>query len=323
MPHADTCLNFFFQSLKLSVANHESTVRGGAAIRRINRMNSASRNSPCTCGSGRKFKHCCLNRKPTTSVVGVELETPQVLNSVTFNADGSVKFNYQSDAAKQSRAWTGVHRERKKGEKTILRVDIDSTDLRFGEYEALRKFDFIFAIDTNNRPIGGSLISVSHVMQLRFTDRDEYQEASLKAFVFIGVGEKQENLGWHLLIRDILSSPDHKPDSRYAIVTDSDMGNHADYNLRNKPFYAGECLSKNFEIVYASEEGRNMTNQLIRQCDQRARGSLGKIESGEISINCEPYSDPTTDRNLFHLFNCSEKFPQAAWFRLGQCGTGD
>jgi hypothetical protein len=31
------------------------------------------RNKPCPCGSGRKYKHCCLHKQPNSVQVGVEI----------------------------------------------------------------------------------------------------------------------------------------------------------------------------------------------------------------------------------------------------------
>jgi hypothetical protein len=253
-----------------------------------------------------------------TQAVGVQHATPQVLKKVTFNAaDGSVKLNFVGNDAKPVRAWTETHRPRKKGEKTMMRIDIDPDDLRIGESTALRKFDFIFAIDTNTSKGGATKTSVAHVMQMRFVDDDCYQEASLKAFVFTGVEVKQENLAWQFLIDGILKSPDHKPSNKYAIITDSDLGDHPEFNRRKKPFYADVFLPDNFDVVYPSADGgHNIANQLIRQCDRMATDTLNKIKAGAISITCEPYAPPATNRNVFHIFNATEGFEAAGWFRL-------
>jgi uncharacterized protein YecA (UPF0149 family) len=34
------------------------------------RISNPGRNDPCPCGSGRKFKRCCMGRKPTTFARG-------------------------------------------------------------------------------------------------------------------------------------------------------------------------------------------------------------------------------------------------------------
>ena len=107
-----------------------------------------------------------MNRKTITLVAGVELETPQVLKEVRIHPTGKVEFSYVDENAQQIRAWTGVHRQREMGEKTLLKTEIDPTELQMGEANALRKFSFIFAIDTNNLEIDGLNYSVAHIMQL-------------------------------------------------------------------------------------------------------------------------------------------------------------
>lgn len=41
-------------------------------------MSNVSRNAPCPCGSGKKYKHCCLNKNPSP----LELLTPQKLKEL-------------------------------------------------------------------------------------------------------------------------------------------------------------------------------------------------------------------------------------------------
>jgi len=279
-------------------------------------MSTPSRNARCPCGSGKKFKHCCFGKKPVSHVVGVQAETPQTLESVQIGPDGKVKFNYADKDAKPIRAWVGTHRKREKGEKTLARVDTNPDQLEIGEIAALRNFDFVFAIDTNNRQVGDNLVSAAHVMQLRFKSENEVQEATLGVLVFANVSEKQENLAWVLLRNEILRSPNHCQTNSYGIITDSDLGNHEAYNNRTKPIFADEQLPERFTIVYASDQGNGIANQLIRQCDRNSSVTLGQFEDGTLSMDRFEPSTNAPYTHLIRIHNNSPDFEKNGWFHL-------
>jgi hypothetical protein len=230
--------------------------------------------------------------------------------------DGTITFIYANEEARQRRAWVATYRERKKGQKTLIQADINPAQLRIGEAHALREYSFVFAIDTNNRRIGGTLVSAAHVMQLRFKNENEAEQTSIGTFVFTDVSRRQENLAWLLLCDEILRSPDHKQGNTYAIVTDSDLGNHNEYNKRQKPVYEDRLLPKGFTILYASEEGNGITNQLIRQCDKVSSETFDEIESGRFAVKNIP---PTSGAPFMHLttvFNNNPAFEGGSWFQV-------
>jgi len=156
-------------------------------------MSGPGRNAPCPCGSGKKFKRCCFNRKPLSHVVGVELETPQALKGAQMEPDGTITFLYANEGVRQKRAWVTTYRERKKGQKTLIQADMNPDQLMFGEIH-LREYDFVFAIDTNNRRIKGTAVSAAHVMQLRFKSENEVEQ-SVHSYLLTCPGDKKISLG--------------------------------------------------------------------------------------------------------------------------------
>ena len=278
-------------------------------------MSGPGRNAPCPCGSGKKFKRCCFNRKPLSHVVGVELETPQALKGAQMEPDGTITFLYANEGVRQKRAWVTTYRERKKGQKTLIQADMNPDQLMFGEIH-LREYDFVFAIDTNNRRIKGTAVSAAHVMQLRFKSENEVEQTSIGTFVFTDVSRRQENFAWLLLCDEILRSPDHKQDNSYAIVTDSDLGNHPEYNKREKRVYEDRLLPKGFTILYASEEGDGITNQLIRRCDKVSSKTFNEIQSGRFPIKNIPPTSGAPFGQLIKVFNNNPAFEGSGWFQL-------
>jgi hypothetical protein len=255
-------------------------------------------------------------KKPRTHVAGVENETPQAIRGVTITSDGKVTFNYVDPNAKQKSAWIATYRERNKGPKTLVRATVNPGDLKIGFDTILRNYDHVFAIDTNNRRIGETMFSVSHVAQVRLRGEMEAEIDTAGCFVFTDAAEKQENIGWSLLLREIFKSADHKTTNKYAIITDSDLGNHEAYNKREKPFLSTEVLPENATFLYASEEGQATINQAINLCDKGASTTLAEIESGAIpadfiiAVPNAPYS------RFLCIFNTNGKYNSSGWFRI-------
>jgi hypothetical protein len=274
---------------------------------------SPSRNDPCPCGSGKKFKHCHLGQKPISIATTVKWETPQVVTGATVEPDGRVTFHTPA-GAKPAAAWYSIERERAKGSKVLQKIAIDPASPMFGDLETLGQFDFIFAIDTNSRR-DPTKVSVAHVIQLRIS-ASTVERCTLGCFQFHGVDEHQENLGWLLLQHHVLKSADYRSGARYAVITDSDLGKHAAYNARELPIYGNEFLAPGFTLHYASDEGRGIGNLLIRECDREAKMTLKEIAGGrfaEIGDECRAVAEPFS--HLRVIFNTAID-PADGWFKL-------
>jgi hypothetical protein len=91
------------------------------------------------------------------------------------------------------------------------------------------------------------------------------------AFEFHNCLGKPENLGWLVLQSQVVSSPDYSTDERYAIVTDSDLGNHTAFNDRSKPIFGESFLALNIDLIYASADvTRGALNEMVKSCDRVA-----------------------------------------------------
>jgi SEC-C motif len=59
---------------------------------RADLSSQVGRNDPCPCGSGRKFKRCCLDRAPTSVPSG----SPRRAAIVGLSGEGSSRFRFQA-----------------------------------------------------------------------------------------------------------------------------------------------------------------------------------------------------------------------------------
>jgi hypothetical protein len=110
-----------------------------------------------------------------------------------------------------------------------------------------------------------------------------FQYVLTGGFVFQDCQGKPENFAWHLLQSLIIGSPDFGPGERYAIITDSDLGNHEAYNSRLSPFFGDVFLSEGIDLLYASaERGKSALNLVMSECDAAAAKIRDDFMNGQI-----------------------------------------
>jgi hypothetical protein len=275
------------------------------------------RNKRCACGSGKKFKHCCKGRKPVSRTVMIENEVPTRVTGLEMTADGEVRFLSPEGVIKPMRAWNQTFRQRDKGDKVLVQIPADVEKLKIGEEDPLLGFDYVLAVDTNNRSTARGVISVGHVVQLKIDKESKPVVglfASLGCFEFHGVNENQENLSWWLVISSVMASPGYSADRRYALITDSDLGNHNAYNAREKPYFGDTRLPDNFTLVYASEEGRGVSNVLVSRADKVSGETLEEILAGKYDLAPEVEGEVFTRARVF--WNNNAEFLKGEWLKL-------
>jgi len=251
-------------------------------------MAQIGRNDPCPCGSGKKYKKCCLDRKPREHVVMVGSSEP--LHGVHYDKE-KMEFtgltlddrlikpvvtysqtHYKTDSAK---------------EKVITRIQDKVVP---NEAEVVRhlssSLDLIIAIDTNTKPVGSERVSVTgnvHCILQELPEPGRYcadfpwHGASL--FRNCPHPVDPEKYGWMAEIRRINHEPQNKL-KRFAIVTDHDLDSHTSYNDKKLPILGEFYLPDNFVLMYGRGDGPNQSllNYVIKQCDKESTEILNMIE---------------------------------------------
>lgn len=144
----------------------------------------------------------------------------------------------------------------------------------------LDRFDNIIAIDTNTNLCGSLKLSVSGsclLFKLKDFGVDSYDwyflpmQESFYCFEKPSESKKPENRNWKLLIERIAAMTISKPNKRFGILVDSDLGNINEYNKRRIPIYEDYFLPEKFELIFASDKTKdNILNQAIYKCHQIA-----------------------------------------------------
>lgn len=260
---------------------------------------------------------------PVSQTVTVDFGDPTLVNGYRIGPNGELQLLRDGAALTPQRAWTGSHREKVNGgEKALVRVPISPAALHIGALPALKNYDRVFAIDTNTKPIGDVIVSVSCFAECRFRSDalgEVFEYVPLGLFDFqCGPTPKCENFAWHVLVRTIQSSPDYLADHRYAIITDSDLGQHGAYNGRSAPYFAGYMFPDNFTVIYAADKGHDLTNQVIKVCDREAGKMRQQIEDGAISL---VGGIPVTKgwcTQFRGWLNSNGELVREGWYRLGR-----
>lgn len=257
------------------------------------------RNTPCECGSGKKFKDCCRGSKPRNSyVLAVSKPIGEIFpnifpsgilpaakwqielspNGVQINIDGK---NINTNMS----IINSVHRE--KGDKILRKLPTKSINLNdISDISAIHKYytqyDFIFAIDTNTIQILGvnhsvSICIISQAILQNDSVRFNYKYYETIYHQDISTTEVEKRGIVHL-INSIKNNVGYDSNQYIGIVTDTALGSHHRINSGDAELYDGLKLPSNFRLIYASSDGgaENPLNQLIRLCDKESSRILNE-----------------------------------------------
>jgi len=252
------------------------------------------RNEPCHCGSGKKQKKCCADKKPRETSLLMDMGEKKVINRLKFDKKGQVTLltDEVTQIPKTAKLIRSLKKDKNKGIKQIFNVPQDTSDMRL-DLSSILLVDFVYFIDTNTtaEKINGKYMSVSvvHIYKIQgeeligidsITKNFSHEEK--------GIGEK---IGIIELLK--LLDPQTKPwdviPPKITIITDHDLGNLAKYNSGELPLSIEHnvYLPPNIQLAYASADKRNdsVLNKIISQCDQEATKTLHNRRSKRSSLN--------------------------------------
>jgi hypothetical protein len=251
-------------------------------------MAKIGRNDPCPCGSGKKYKKCCFDKKPREHVVMIGSSEP--LHGVHYDKE-KLEFTgitiddrlikpvitysqtlYKTDSGKE-KVITGIQDKVVSNEAEVMRHLSSS-------------FDLIIAIDTNTKTIGGEKISVSgivHCILQKLPEPGRYYADfpwhGTSLFRNCTDSVHPEKYGWLSEMKRINHEPQNRRKS-FAIVTDHDLDNHISYNDKKRPILGEFYLPDNFMLMYGRGDGPNQSllNYVVKQCDKESTEVLRTIE---------------------------------------------
>jgi hypothetical protein len=251
-------------------------------------MTKVGRNDLCPCGSGKKYKKCCLEKKPRQQIVMVGSPEPlsgfyydhEKMELVGLSADGRV--------VQPAVTYSQTHYEGQSGKEKVL-ARIQGKVIR--DTAALMRclsssFDLLIGIDTNTRSMNGEKISVSGVVFCVVQEIEEYKNYDVNfpwhgMILFRNCPEAlhPEKYGWWAIIQGFLRDP-RNASKRVGFVTDHDLGNHSLYDGRTAPIFHQVYLPANFSMMYGRSDGpnENLLNHLVKLSDRKSTEALSEIE---------------------------------------------
>ncbi len=251
-------------------------------------MAKVGKNDPCPCGSGKKFKKCCLDKKPREQIVMVG--SPEPLSGLYYDKD-KMEFKgltHDGRLIKTNVTLSQTHYIAQSGkEKVITRVQDKVVPTQADLFRHLSSsFDLIIAIDTNTKDIGSEKISVSGIVHCIVTPNSapgryhaEFPWHGAMLFRNCPTELHPEKFGWITEIKRINSNPQNRG-RRFALITDHDLENHIPYNNKQKPIYGDFYLPDNFRLMYGRGDGsdESLLNYLVKQCDKKSTEMIKEID---------------------------------------------
>lgn len=254
-------------------------------------MSKPGRNDPCPCGSGRKYKRCCIDKKPREHSVLIGSSEP--LRGVHYDKE-KMEFTgitHDNRLIKPVVTYSQTHYESESGKERVTSRVQDKVVV--GEPDLLRHlfstFDLIVAMDTNTKVIAGERISacgIVHCILQRLPDAE--REGYYASFPWQGTllfkncpsNMPPEKFAWITEIGRISNAKPQPGSSKFAIVTDHDMNNHALFNAKKMPIFEDFYLPDKFTLLYGRGDGptESILNHLVKHCDKESSTVLETIE---------------------------------------------
>ncbi len=245
------------------------------------------RNQPCICGSGKKYKNCCLNKpKERQNCIVVDFGKPTRVDGVGITHDGQIEFVQGERVIKSQKAYYHSFYDRKKGSKIINRLELDCNEIQVNTNTIYSDYDAIFSIDTNTRMINNQKISVSGVVLCKVTREKKGAIAvfgPLQCLEFRNIKSSPEKVAWKKFFELLVQRPLYEQSSSFAVVVDAHLGSIPEYNSRNKPIIQNYFLPSKINLSYASADvGKEyLPNRLISMSDKMATMLLKYIADND------------------------------------------
>jgi len=260
------------------------------------------RNEPCPCGSGKKYKNCCLNKpKERHTCITVDFGQPTKLDGVGITHDGQVEFIQGERLIEPKKAYYQSFYDRDKGPKILNRIDLHCNEVQANTNSIFLGYDRVFSIDTNTRIIDNQKVSMSGVVLCRLKPSKSGALAlfaPVNGLEFRDINSFPEKVAWRRFFEIMVRHPVYKPLSSIAVVVDAHLGDIQAYNSRNKPIIEDFYLPHKIELIYASSDvGKEyLPNRLISMSDKTATELLKYIKEnsgytqGLIKEKDQPFS---------------------------------
>lgn len=215
----------------------------------------------------------------------------------SVNKDGFVNIGFDQfgrlncPEAEKSSVCVYKGRKRKSGkEKVISKIYAPDGKVHYTQTEhIIDNFDAIAAIDTNRFTYNGRNLAIAasyFCNDVKSILKGPVVAEPLPFFIIENTfpGLNPEAIAWDMFFKYTLPILNLNKKNKLALVSDSELGKHADINSRKMPYFGDSYLPKNISLLYAFEKGSDPQNLMIRSCDKNSRILFKQIETGELKL---------------------------------------
>lgn len=240
------------------------------------------RNEKCPCDSGKKYKHCCLNKKDRLRTLDIHLPAGSRPAGLRIGRDEILVVDVDGQAI-GSEVYIETYYTRPNKHKTLNKLRVGSANTHIDINKELLRFDNFACIDTNTREIPNvGTISVSAVILGFYRQRSD-RKAALDlsfscGFEFRGLNPSQaEKHGLRLLLTAIQA--DKKFEGNTGVVVDHDLARIQHLNGRKEAILDQFYLPPGFELIYATTDSGSefAQNRMIMDADRCANVLMEQI----------------------------------------------
>ena len=171
--------------------------------------------------------------------------------------------------------------KRKDPKKTVTQITVPGVSASLDEMQLFDYYDYIFVMDTNNKPLNSEKVCIGMVGQLlKDTSSGQIALRKLCNYSFKLPDKSDVNpeiITWCKFIE--LLQTKAGTDKRIALIVDSELSELPKYN-RGEPILEDFILPRNMTFIYASaDKNDTVLNWAIKQCDSAASKALKAIIS--------------------------------------------
>jgi len=268
---------------------------------------------PCPCGSGRKYKKCCRNKKQRTTVVEGYFSEPTAINNMRFNIlDGSVGFFLNDERKPTSTAISTLSYEGENRKKILSQIPSEGSGTKAYVDANLPQYDNIVAIDTNYKSIGKEQVCVVAAVAASpsmHPGKVRLRVTKCLAIEFWNPITLPERIGWRLAMGAIMDTEEYVNGESFGVIVDSELGNISSFNKRESEILHQFNLPDRMTMIYGSSDKKtdSAINGLMHLTDKTSNAIHKQISSNGYCKSGESISNYFTDErhwdNVGHLLN--------------------
>lgn len=241
------------------------------------------RNQRCPCGSGKKYKYCCIKRKPREQYIYAGCQ--EQFEGFRFENGKPVPIDASGQRVEPAYTFLQSEYIRESGSPKVVNRLPDAATYDPNSYLA-SSYDMVWAIDTNTTLISNTLVSVSCIVESSISKESE--STGLLQYRINGnillkgcPVEEAEKYALSILVNMIRHNPTFRENTRVALITDHDLANHYSYNKKLIPIYKNIYIPEHFTLLYASSDtgDKDLVNMLIKLCDNNSHKVLNELSS--------------------------------------------